>query len=130
VLALAQASRDDMLASGAKALSAAELKETLTGAELVGPSVMGTYQRWVLKANGSLEGESRGWISGPAGEGISLYHRGKWTVNEQGQFCVEVQISTSGFRDTDKGCEDWYQRGTDFYAVRDGKIMKRSVKKA
>jgi len=117
-LAGAQSSRDELVAAGAKALTAAELGQALSGAEISGPSYRGNLLRLQVKTNGSISGNYY------VDEGFTVFASGKWNINEQGQFCFQVAIF-GGARDA--ACEDWFKSGGDYYAIRDGRVLKRSV---
>lgn len=112
----AQTSRSELMAKGATVLTATELKETLSGSEISGATVTGYQLTWRLNMDGSLKGTA----SYSTTEIV-----GKWFVDEKGRFCFE-HVSSMG---PDSACQVWLKLGRDFYADRDGTILKRTVKK-
>ena len=114
--ASAQSSLDDLIAKGAKRLTAAELKDTLSGAEISGPTAMGFELVWLLKTDGSILGTAT-YSTMPI--------TGKWSVNGEAQFCFDHESSMG----RDAACWDWYRLGSDYYATRGPSVMKRRVKK-
>jgi hypothetical protein len=119
--AIAQSSRDELIAKGAKQLGGAELRQLLSGKKISGPTYDGGALSWTLKSDGSFSGSGQY----PSG---STDHRGTWSVNEKGQFCFQNLVSWPGGSNRDVACQDWYRLGSDFYAIRDGNVLKREVK--
>ena len=116
-----QSSRDELIAQGAKQLSAAELRQLLSGKEISGPTFGQSTIAWTLKPDGSFSG----WGQNMQGEAQNW---GTWNVNDKGQFCVEGQARWYGGSDQFSGCTEWFRLGSNFYAVRDGRAVKRQVK--
>jgi hypothetical protein len=120
-LADAQSSRAALIAKGAQPLTKAELREALLESEIAGLAFSGGSIKWTLYRDGSISGRYYDWMGN---EAESL---GKWNVNDKGQFCF--QIVGSGGVYTSSRCEEWLRLGKAFYAVRDGNVAKRDVKK-
>ncbi len=119
-------SRDSLMSQGAKPLTGTELKSTVSGAEVSGESLRSVPFRWDLRADGSVSGEATSAREG--GSAIA----GKWIINDRGQLCYQQVTTTSvvyGTYPWPVGCEDWFKLGADYYAIENGKTMKRSVKK-
>lgn len=113
----AQSSRDELVARGAKALSADELRAALTGSEISGANYNNTATlAWNLNADGTIIGTAS-YSTTPI--------RGTWSVNEKGQFCFDHESSVG----RDRGCQDWFVVGSEYYATRGQSAMKRQVKK-
>jgi len=119
-VASAPSSRDELMAKGATQLSGTELKLLLSGKQISGPTFDGATLNWTLKSDGSFSGYGQF----PNGR---TTHVGTWNINEKGQFCFSNQVSWSGGSLLDLACQDWFRLGTDFYAIRDGHVLKRQV---
>ena len=114
----AQSSIDELIAKGAKPVDAAELRETLAGAVIAGPAYRGKEFQWVLNKDGSVSGWTI-WT-----DGAKYENPGKWSVNDKGQFCFRL-AEASG----DAACQDWFKLGSEYFAVRNGQVLKRTVRK-
>jgi len=116
----AQSSREQLIAQGAKAVSAANLKQLLSGMQISGTPMEeggGSWSQWVLKEDGSYSG----WISDARDNKFEGW--GKWSINGKGQLCmVQVMYGT-------ELCSDWYKLGDDYFAVVGTNAARRSIKK-
>lgn len=115
----AQSSVDELIAKGAKPVGAVELREALSGAQVTGHSFIGKGLQWSLNKDGSLSGWTL-WY-----DDAKHKNSGKWSVNDKGQFCFQLDATSSG----DFACQDWLKLGSEYFAVRNGQVLKRTVSK-
>lgn len=119
--ARSQTSRDLLIAKGAKALTAVELKRILPGSDIAGAALRGGSIQWTLRTDGSIAGS----FYDLTGNGTEV--AGTWRIGDKGQFCFRIQGSGGVY--TQSSCEDWFKLGSNFYAVRDGEAVRRTIKK-
>ena len=113
----AQSSLEELIAKGAKPVDAAELREALSGSEIAGPAFRGEELQWILNKDGSLGGWN---LYG----GTKYENSGNWSVNDKGQFCFRL-TEASG----DAACQDWFKLGSEYFVVRSGRALKRTVRR-
>lgn len=115
-------SKDSLVAQGATPLSASELRALVVDAEIsgYGHSGLGTIYE-IDKADGTSSG------SVSSTQGMNSF-TGTWSIDGSGAYCVDRHgLGDYNFRD--RACEYWYKLGTDYYAVRGGLAVKRTVKR-
>jgi hypothetical protein len=93
----------ELLAKGAKRLDAAEVKALLTGATSTGLAYNGRSES---STSFSADGKANTKVFGMHPE-VNPNLFGSWTVNDQGQSCLELTPVSHHLRPY-KGCSWWY----------------------
>ena len=113
VLAQAPATRADLESQKATLLSKADLEALLPGAtnENIAPR-SGSTRSWSLAQGGRLTGRATGGLN-------QNYTKaeGKWNIDDDGKYCVNVDWTWGGGASTEKWCAAVYKLGADYYAV-------------
>ena len=101
-------------AQDAKRLDKEALLALLPGAVDVSAPLRATAQqrRWSLAQDGRLTGNATGGLNQN-----STRAEGKWRVNDDGRFCVDIAWTWSGGSSEEKWCGLVYQAGSDHYVV-------------
>jgi Protein of unknown function (DUF995) len=103
----------DALDKGATLLKKEELEALIPGSRHESRNTSGTSQRtWDHNKDGTLIGQVRGAFANQSPRG-----NGKWSVSDQGQYCVDISWGSSG-QTQEKWCMFVYKMGEDLYAVR------------
>lgn len=118
--AVEQVRVDDLLAKGAKRLTAPEIRAVIVGSEVSGEGKLGGTLYEVARADGSLSG------TGVGTQGSFSYF-GTWSINDNGDYCFARESNDWPW--SMKGCERWFVLGSDYFAVRDGVLFRRGTKK-
>ena len=130
-IAHAQSTREELVAAGAKTLTAPELREILSGGVgLAWTAVAGEFAgnkfEWKLDKDGSFAGLqiAQDWRA---------TNQGRWNVNDQGQFCVSNGYwSVPGWASGKiaDGCREYLRLGADLFSVGAlGRVVKVTVTK-
>ena len=126
--ALAQNTVAELLAAGGKQLTKEELKTTLSGANVSGPTATGGEWNVDWKADGTLSGT----VINPTGRRGSVF--GTWTIDDAGLLCRDATLrfyESSQLKD----CSPLYKLGDQFYAPAatpaepSTKLLLRSIKR-
>jgi len=111
---------EELTAKGAKPLTASEVRAVIVGSEVSGDGKLGGTLYEVAGADGSLGG------TGVGTQGSFTYF-GTWSINNNGDYCFSRESRDWPW--SMKGCERWFGLGSDYFAVRDGVLYKRGVKR-
>lgn len=111
---------DALLAKGARPLTSAEVRAAIVGSEVSGEGKLGGTLYEVARADGSLGGTG-------VGSNGSFNYFGTWSIDDSSGYCFSRESNDWPW--SMKGCEKWYGLGSEYFAVRDGVLQKRSVKR-
>ena len=129
--ALAQSTVGDLLDAGAVKLSKADIMATIVGANVSGPTQAGGINQTDFKSDGTYTGAYQG--SPGAGRGQSGGYFGKWTLSDEGKFCLEGSAGPAARANS--SCLFYFRLGDQLYvavdadAGRTSAVLKRMVKR-
>ena len=103
----------DLIDKGAKRVSKVELMSLVPGSKHVSRGQTGSYRQWTHYADGTLMGDVKTQFPGTTGKG-----HGKWSVNDAGQYCVDIKRGQPG---AEKWCRSTFRLGDDYYGVPDSR---------
>jgi hypothetical protein len=92
---------------GGRLLTAAEVKEAVSGAKTAFTLVNGSHRYWTNEPDGTFR------ASRDAGAPARRSAKGTWSVMENGSLCLSFDW---GMADTDSWCRQVYRLGDKFYA--------------
>ncbi len=109
-----------MASKGGTALTAAQLRALIVGAEIEGLSGGGVYGDVTLTEFVGADGSLHGLASDSQG---AINYAGKWSIDDKGRYCFERQFP----RLTGKGCEQWFKVGPDYFAAGGKMAYRRKI---
>ena len=126
ILAQQPATVGELIDKGGKKLGSEEVTKLISGSDVSGVLMSSGHQFEVTyKSNGTLQGR----LIGARTDGRSLAYWGKWSVNERGELCVDINSSGG----PSKGCQPFFQSAGKYYqASKDDKsapIYLREIKR-
>lgn len=126
--ALAQNTIAELLAAGGKQLTKDELKATLSGASVGGPTAAGGEWQTEWKADGGISGT----VTNATGRRGSVF--GTWSVNDAGLACRDITLRFYESSQV-KDCFPIYKLGDQFYVPVSAStdpstgLLKRTIKR-
>jgi hypothetical protein len=102
-----------LIDQGAKRVSKAELEALIPGSRHESRGQTGSYRQWTHYPDGTLMGDLKSGFSASSPRG-----HGQWSVNNFGQYCVDIKWGQSG---AEKWCRSTFRLGDDYFGVPDSR---------
>ncbi len=101
----------DLKAGNAQRLSRSDLQSLLPEASVISTAGTGSLRQWKNQKDGTFTASSNN--AGQRGSGGGSSGKGAWSINDQGQFCVEIDWA----RSSEKWCRSLFRKGDVYYGV-------------